>query len=68
MALPTFQAAGKQIPVVQAIGHIVVDAKYCCECRTCELACSLSHGGTVNPRLSGIRINAKSWRLYWQTR
>lgn len=54
--LPTTQVGGKQVPVAPAIGHIVVDPKYCSECRTCEMACSMAHGNTVNPKLAGIRI------------
>lgn len=56
VTLATPQVATKELKVAPSMGHIVVDPKYCSECRTCELACSLSHGGTVNPRLSGIRI------------
>lgn len=36
--------------------QLVVDPKRCVSCRTCELACSFSHHGEFNPRLSNVTV------------
>lgn len=42
--------------IAPAKGHIVHDPAKCAGCRVCEIVCSLSHWGVVNPDLSNIRI------------
>jgi Fe-S-cluster-containing hydrogenase component 2 len=50
-------------------GTIVVSASLCTGCRTCELACSLHHSGSMSPELSSVQIHrsnrtaAITWRV-----
>jgi len=39
-----------------SVGRIVHDPDLCCGCRVCEIVCTLSHWGFVNPDYSNIRI------------
>ena len=39
-----------------ALNALVVNAGKCTGCRTCEMACSLTHDGKCSPRLSRVRI------------
>ncbi len=46
-------------------GRIVWDSALCSGCRACEVVCSLSHEGVINPELSRIGIATweyEAWR------
>ena len=36
--------------------RITVDADLCNGCRTCELACSFHHSGSMSPELSSVQV------------
>ncbi len=38
------------------------DSKICSGCRTCEVVCSLSHEGAVDPERSRIRLRSNSFK------
>lgn len=42
--------------IAPSVGRIVHDPDVCAGCRVCEIVCTLSHWGFVNPDLSNIRI------------
>ena len=35
---------------------LIVDHAKCTGCRSCEMACSVAHGGAVNPHKSAVRV------------
>jgi protein NrfC len=45
-------------------GYIVVDPKKCCGCQACMMACSLSHKGSINTKLSSIQVTQDPYGHY----
>ena len=41
---------------------LITDSKVCTGCRTCEIVCSISHGGEINPQEARIRIHQEEDR------
>jgi Fe-S-cluster-containing hydrogenase component 2 len=37
--------------------NLAVNSEKCCGCRICEMACSMTHLGTFNPRRGLLRVN-----------
>jgi protein NrfC len=50
------------IPLSQ--GYLLVDSLKCAGCRTCMMACSLTHEGKENPTLSRIRVLENTFGHY----
>ncbi len=42
---------------------IIIDFSKCVGCHTCELVCSLTHEGIVNPSLARIRVINSNWTM-----